>query len=144
MRYFLAVAALLFAAGSPALADNGLTTYHITYGTHDLGTWNSMRMGTERGEYTPTTFMAFTNGPGFKSLSFNRPYADPNDQKVLAGAQPPDVALTVDIVRGGQTVRVLTCKTSRLYSYGTQGDVGKGTESAQFGCLAIAAASPSP
>lgn len=139
MRY-LVLAALAAAIAVPAIAGTGLTTYAITYGAHDLGTWNDMKMKMENGTYTATSFDASAGGPGFKAIAFTRPFVAVADRDVFQNAQPPDVPLTVKAVKNGTTVATITCPTARIYNFGTVGDPGQGTENIEFACLSISRA----
>jgi hypothetical protein len=136
LRYVV-LAALAAAIAVPAAASTGLTTYAITYGAHDLGTWNNMKMKVENGTYTATSFDSSAGGPGFKAIAFTRPFVAASDRDIFKNAQPPDVTLTVKAVKGGATVGTITCPTSRIYTFGTDGDPGNGTENIEFACLSI-------
>lgn len=139
MRY-LVFAALAAAIAVPATASTGLTTYAITYGAHDLGTWTAMKMKVEDGTYTATSFDASAGGPGFKAIAFTRPFAAVSNRDIFEKAQPPDVPLTVKALKGGATVATISCPTSRIYNFGTTGDPGQGTENIEFACLSISTA----
>ncbi|MBV8153482.1 MAG: hypothetical protein JOY98_03625 [Candidatus Eremiobacteraeota bacterium] len=118
--------------GALALLAAAPSSYHVTYGGKDLGTWDTMAQGkSASGTYDGATFDSNT-GPGFATITLTRPL-DPKDRASLFKSLPaPDGPLAVTAAAG----KTLTCAKSLVSDFHSNGDPPSGTETIVFACAA--------
>jgi hypothetical protein len=135
-QYFCAALALVVATAAPATARGvNPVTYRVVYHGKDLGTWNTLALGSsKRGTYDGSAFDS-SNGPGFLTIALTRA-ANVEDGKSLFSSLPAgNDPLVVTALRDGKPSGVTTCPKSFVDDFGI--DDSKGTETISFACTAV-------
>jgi len=132
-RLSLAAGLLLVCATAFSPAGAAAKTYHVMYGTVDLGTWSTLAVEkTKKGTYNPPAFDSET-GPGYPTVSLTRPLTAANRLSLFPS--PPASGEKTVVSTAGKGAA--TCATSFVANYGSTGDPGSGTQVITFACVAV-------
>jgi hypothetical protein len=134
--YTFAALALLAATAVPAAARGvNPVTYHVVYHGKDLGTWNTLALGTSKhGTYDGSMFDS-TNGPGFLTIALTRPASAEDGKSLFSSLPAGNDPLVVTALRNGKPSGATTCPKSYVDDFGI--DDQKGIETITFACTAV-------
>lgn len=135
-RYLYAALALLAATAVPAAARTvNPIAYHVVYHGKDLGTWNTLALGSSKhGTYDGSMFDS-TNGPGFLTIALTRAASAEDGKSLFSSLPGGNDPLVVTALRDGKPGGVTTCPKSYVDDFGI--DDPKGTETITFACTTV-------
>jgi hypothetical protein len=135
-RYLYAALALLAATALPATARGvNPMAYHVVYHGKDLGTWDTLSLGSSKhGTYDGSMFDS-SNGPGFLTIALTRPASSEDGKSLFSSLPAGNDPLVVTALRDGKPNGVTTCPKSSASDFGI--DDPKGTETITFACTAV-------
>lgn len=139
-RFSIALSTLVVLASAPSFAHTkAATTYHLVYGTKDVGTWNLLTVGRQKsGTYDGSTFDS-TNGPGFPTVTLTRRSNAADLSGLFSSLSAVRGRLTVTTYTGAKATAVTTCPKAVLDSFGVPGNPRTTPETIVFACTSVSA-----